>query len=72
MYKINEKFKSQNGAVATLVFIVVLVYITVLTGAYLTVTTMQKSQLESDIRIQEIYGKDVERVNEIYEELTEK
>ena len=69
---ISKKVKEEKAAVSVLVFITVLTFVVVLLGAYLTVTTLKKSQLESDIRIQEIYGKDVERVDEIYEELTSK
>ena len=69
---ISKKVKEEKAAVSVLVFITVLTFVVVLLGAYLTVTTLKKSQLESDIRIQKIYGKDVERVDEIYEELTSK
>lgn len=63
------KFKSENAAVSVLVLITILIFVTVLVGAMMTATTLTKSQLESDIRLQEIYGKDVDRVDEIYEEL---
>lgn len=69
---IRKKIKQEKAAVTLLVFVTVLTFVAVLMGAYLTVTTLKKSQLQSDIRIQEIYGKDVERVDEIYEELTSK
>lgn len=64
-----KKINSQLGAVSVLVLITVLTFITVLTGAFLTATTLKKSQLESDIRLQEIYAKDVERVDEMYNDL---
>lgn len=63
------KFKSENAAVSLLVLITILTFVTILTGAIMAVTTLTKSQLESDIRLQEIYGKDVDRVDEIYEEI---
>lgn len=63
------KFKSENAAVSVLVLITILTFVTILTGAMMTATTLTKSQLESDIRLQEIYGKDVDRVDEIYQEL---
>lgn len=66
---IREKLIEQNGAVSLLVFITVLSFVTILTGAFLTVTTLRKLQLESDIRLQEIYGEDVKIVDEIYNEL---
>lgn len=66
---IREKLKQEKAAVSLLVFITVLSFVTILLGAYLTVTTLRKSQLESDIRLQEIYGEDVKRVDQIYNEL---
>lgn len=66
---IRKKIKEEKAAMSLLIFITVTSFVTILLGAYLTVTTLRKTQLESDIRLQEIYGKDVERVNEIYNEL---
>lgn len=66
---IREKVKQEKAAVTLLVGITILTFVVVLLGAYLTVTTYRKSQLKSDMRLQEIYGKDVNRVDEIYEEL---
>lgn len=64
--------KQEKGAVSLLVFITIMTFVVILLGAYLTVTTMRKSQLQSNIRLQQIYGKDVKRVNEVYNELTSK
>jgi hypothetical protein len=72
MYNINEKMKSQKGAVSVLVFVTILTFVAVLTGAFATVISLQEAQLESNIRIREIYGNDVERVDEVYEELIAK
>jgi len=66
---IREKLKEEKGAVTLLVFVTVLTFAAILLGTYLTVTTLQGSQAKSDIKIQEIYGRDVNRVDEIYEEL---
>lgn len=66
---IREKVKQEKAAVTLLVGITILTFVVILLGAYLTVTTYRKSQLKSDMRLQEIYGKDVNRVDEIYEEL---
>jgi hypothetical protein len=72
MYNINEKMKSQKGAVSVLVFVTILTFVAVLTGAFATVISLQEAQLEINIRIREIYGNDVERVDEVYEELIAK
>ena len=69
--KIITYMKSQKGAVSAIVLITVLTFVLVLLGAIITVTTLRKSQLRSDIRIQDIYGKDVDNVNGIYENLIE-
>lgn len=66
---LRKRLRQENAAVSLLVFITVLSFVTILTGAFLTVTTLRKLQLESDIRLQEIYGKDVKRVDQIYNEL---
>ena len=65
----NKKLKSQQGAVSVLVIITVLTFSTILLGAYLSITTLRKSQVRSDIRIQEIYGKTLNEVDDIYEGL---
>ena len=64
-----KKLKSQKAAVSVLILITILTFVTVFAGAMIAATTLTKSQLESDIRIQEIYGKDVEEVEKIYDEL---
>ena len=66
---IREKIKEEKAAVTMLVVVTVLTFVAVLLSAYLTSTTLRKSQLKSDMKIQEIYGRDVNNVDEIYEEL---
>ena len=66
---IGEKIKQEKAAVTLLVAITILTFVVILLGAYLTVTTYRKSKLKSDMKLQEIYGRDVNRVDEIYEEL---
>ena len=64
-----KKLKENRGAVSVLVFISVLTFLTVLLGVFLTVTTLRQGQLRSDKRLQEIYGKDIDNINDIYGEL---
>lgn len=66
--KKNNILKQEKGAVATLVLFTILMFVVILTGAYFTISTMQRSQLKSDMRIRDIYGKDVERIDSIYDE----
>ena len=71
MKKIIKDMKNEErGAISTLVLFTVLIFVIILMGAYMIVTTNQKSQLKSDMRIKDIYAEDVERVDEIYNELT--
>lgn len=69
---LRKKIKQEKASATLLVFVTVLTFVAVLSGAFLTVTILRKSQIQSDIRIQEIYKKDVERVDEIYDELIAK
>lgn len=69
---INEKLKKQKGAATLLTFITVMSFVTILSGVLLSILILRKSQLKSNIKIQEIYESDVKRVNEIYDELIEK
>lgn len=66
---IKRKILSEKGGAAVLVFFTVFTFFIVLSTAYMSVTTLRKSQSKSDIQIQEIYGKDVEKIDDIYNEL---
>jgi len=71
MRKIIKDMKyTEKGAISTLVLFTVLIFVIILMGAYMIVTTNQKSQLKSDMRIKDIYQEDVKKVDEIYNELT--
>ena len=67
-----KEIKKENGAISTLVLFTVLLFVVILMGTYLVVTSLEKSQLKSDIRIQEVYGQDVNQVEEIYNEILAK
>ena len=56
-----DMIKKEKGAISTLALFTVLMFIIILIGIFLSITTRQKSQLKSDMRIKDIYGKDVER-----------
>ena len=58
--------KEERGAISTLVLFTILMFVVILMGVYLTITTLEKAQLKSDKRVQDIYGEDVERVDELY------
>lgn len=63
------KIKEEKAAISTLVLFTILMFIIILMGTYLAISTMQKSQLKSDMRIQDIYGEDIERIDQLYNEI---
>lgn len=64
--------KNQKGAVSILVFITIMVFIIVLMGSYITISILRESQVKSNIRIRDIYVKDVDNADEIYKEIVDK
>ena len=60
----------ETGSISTLVLFTVLMFLIILMATYLGITTLQKSQLRSDSRIQEIYGQGVDDIDKVYDELT--
>lgn len=64
--------KNQKGAVSILVFITIMVFIIVLMGSYITISILRESQVKSNIRIRDIYKKDVDNADEIYKEIVDK
>lgn len=61
--------KEEKGAITTLVLFTVLMFAVILMGVYLSITTMQKGQLKSDMRIRDLYGENVGKVDKVYNEL---
>lgn len=70
--KVKVILKEEKGAASLLVFITILAFVIILAVSYFTLTGMRKSQLESNRRVQQIYGRDVNRVDEIYNEIISK
>ena len=66
---VNNSLKKENGAVSILVLITMLTFLMVLLGSYFITTNLAKSQLQSNLKIQEIYGKDVNNIDNIYQSL---
>lgn len=63
------KNKEEKGSIATIVLFTIFMFIVILMGTYLTITNMQKAQLKSDMRIQDIYGKEIDKVDQLYNEM---
>lgn len=63
------KNKEEKGSISTIVLFTIFMFIVILMGTYLTITNMQKAQLKSDMRIQDIYGKEIDKVDQLYNEM---
>lgn len=61
--------KEERGAVSVLVLIMVFCFTTILTGAYVTVMILAQAQQKSNMKIQKIYGDDINEVENIYEQI---
>ena len=72
MKKNKSIIKNENGAVSALVLFTVLMFIVILMGVYLTVTVRQKAQIKSDMRIEQVYRKDVNNIDNVYNEIISK
>ena len=70
MKKIN--LKDERAAVSSLILFTVFIFATILVGTYVVVATKAKSQIMSDAEIQKIYGAEVDRADEIYDEVIAK
>lgn len=66
-YNITE----EKGAIATFVVVTVFFFVVILMGSYMATMNLKKSQLQSDIRIQQVYGEDVEKVNTVYDQVAQ-
>ena len=65
----HEKLKEERASITMMIIIAFLACMILLMGLYWKATNSQVTVLQTEQRIKEIYGNDVERVNEIYEEL---
>ena len=72
MKKNKSIIKNEKGAVSALVLFTVLMFIVILMGVYLTVTARQKAQIKSDMRIEQVYRKDVNNIDNVYNEIISK
>lgn len=65
-----NKIKSSKGAISLLVAITIFTFMAILAGAFLTVSILRRSQSDSNARIKQVYEADVQRVDEVYREIT--
>ena len=72
MKKNKLNISSEKGGAAVLVLFTVLTFIVILMGAFMSTSILRKSQIKSDLKIKEVYGNDVQRADEIYDEIVAK
>ena len=68
---IKNKILGQKGGVTVLVFFTIFTFVIVLTTTFMSLSILRRSQTNSDIQIQKIYGQDYDNVNEVYDYLIE-
>lgn len=59
--------QTEKGAVSILVIITLFSFTSILMGTYISVMALQKSQLESNVKMQQVYGDNLNNIEEIYE-----
>ena len=69
---IKEMRKQEKGAISTLVLFTVLMFVTILMSVFIIVGVRQKSGLKSSQRVAEVYEEDVDRSDEVYNEVINK
>lgn len=61
--------KSNKGSISVLVVVTILGFVIILMAVFSLIMALQQAQLESDIKIKEIYGADVNRIEEVYQDI---
>lgn len=62
-----SNLKTDKGSISVLVVVTILAFVITLTAIFSLIMALQQAQLESDIKIKEIYGADVNRIDEVYQ-----
>ena len=65
MKKVSKRFKSQRGSITTVVLVTVLFFVTILSTAFMVVSTNRKGQIKSEAATKSTYEKDIDRTNQI-------
>ena len=65
MKKVSKRFKSQRGSITTVVLVTVLFFVTILSTAFMVVSTNRKGQIKSEAVTKSTYEKDIDRTNQI-------
>lgn len=61
--------KKENGAITAIVLVTVLFFVTILSTAYALISAQRRAQMQSEITVKDVYEKDLNSVQEIYNTL---
>ena len=64
-----KKMKSEKGSISVFVIVAFIFCMTILMNIYWSSTNYQVTVLQAEQRIKEVYGNDVNNVNEIHDNL---
>lgn len=61
--------KKEKGAITAIVLVTVLFFVTILSTAYALISAQRRAQMQSQITVKDVYEKDLNSVQEIYNTL---
>ena len=64
-------FKKENGSMTVYAVVTIFSFMIILTGVFLGASAVRKSQLKTIPKIKEAYGKDLDNIQEIYDDREE-
>lgn len=64
-----KKIKSEKGAITAIVLATVLFFVTILSTSFAIISLQRRLQMQSDISVKEVYEKELNNVEEIYNTL---
>lgn len=64
-----SNLKNDKGSISVLIVVTILGFVIVLMAVFSLIMALQQAQLESDIKIKEIYGSDVNKIEEVYQSI---
>ena len=66
-----KKFKKENGAISVIVLTSILLFIIILSGAYMLNASARKAQIKNQIQLKKEYGKGISEENQIFDDIVE-
>jgi hypothetical protein len=65
-----KKIREEKGSITLFVLVSMLFFVLFLSGMYMMGNSSEQAELSETIRIKEIYEKDINNINDVYETLT--